>query len=86
MNQMATITSKNQLTLPVELFRKVGFRIGEKVIVSEENGSLKIISAEKLVEELAGSIPMPKEWEGKDIDQIVEEARDEYFKKKYQSK
>ena len=86
MNQMATITSKNQLTLPVELFRKVGFRIGEKVIVSEENGSLKITSAEKLVEELAGSIPMPKEWEGKDIDQIVEEARDEYFKKKYQSK
>lgn len=86
MNQMATITSKNQLTLPAELFRKVGFRVGEKVIVSEENGSLKITSAEKLVEDLAGSIPMPKEWEGKDIDQIVEEARDEYFKKKYQSK
>lgn len=86
MNQLATITSKKQLTLPVELFRKVGFRIGEKVIVSEENGSLKITSAEKLVEELAGSIPMPKEWEGKDIDQIVEEARNEYFRKKYQGK
>ena len=86
MTQMATITSKKQLTLPAELFRQVGFRVGEKVIVSEENGSLKITSAEKLVEELAGSIPMPKEWEGKDVDQIIEEARDEYFKKKFQGK
>lgn len=86
MNQLATITSKKQLTLPAELFRKVGFKVGEKVIVSEENGSLKITSAEKLVEELAGSIPMPKAWKGKNIDQIIEEARDEYFKKKYQGK
>ncbi len=86
MTQMATITSKKQLTIPAELFRKVGFKIGEKVIVSEENGSLKLTSAEKLVEELAGSLPMPKEWEGKDIDRIIDEARDEYYKQKYQGK
>ncbi|MEK7617064.1 MAG: AbrB/MazE/SpoVT family DNA-binding domain-containing protein [Patescibacteria group bacterium] len=86
MSQMATITSKKQLTLPAELFRKAGFRIGERVIVSEENGSLKITSAERLVEELAGSVPMPKKWRGKDIDEIIEEARNEYFSKKYQSK
>ena len=86
MTQIATITSKKQLTLPAELFRQVGFRVGEKVIVSEENGSLKITSAERLVEELAGSVPMPKKWRGKDIDEIIEEARNEYFSKKYQSK
>ena len=57
MSYMATITSKKQLTLPAELFRKVGFRVGQKVIVSEENGQLMLSSAEKLVEELAGSVP-----------------------------
>jgi len=86
MNQLATITSKKQLTLPAALFRRAGLRIGQKVIVSEENGSLKITPAEKLVEELAGSIPMPKEWKDKDMDQIIDEARDEYFKEKYRDK
>lgn len=86
MNQLATITSKQQVTLPVGLFRKAGFKIGQRVIVSEENGRLILTPAEKLVEELAGSIPMPKEWAGKNLDQIIEEARDEYFTEKYQSK
>lgn len=86
MNQMATITSKNQLTLPMELFKKAGLRIGQKVLVSEENGRLTITPAEKLVEELAGSVPIPKKWQGKDIEQIIDEARDEYFKDKYQGK
>lgn len=86
MNQMATITSKKQLTLPAALFKKAGFRIGQKVIVSEENGSLRIESAEALVEKLAGSVPIPKKWQGKNLDQIIDEARDEYFRNKYSPK
>lgn len=86
MNQMATITSKKQLTIPAALFRKAGLEIGQRVIVTEENGSLKITSAERLVEELAGSVPIPKKWQGKDLDQIIDEARDEYYKNKYSSK
>ena len=86
MNQLATITSKKQLTIPAAIFRQAGLAIGQRVIVSEENGSLKITSAERLVEELAGSVPMPKKWKGKDMDEIIEEARNEYFSKKYQSK
>ncbi len=86
MSQMATITSKKQLTIPAAIFRQAGLEIGQRVIVSEENGSLKITPAEKLVEELAGSIPIPKEWEGKDLDQIIDEARDEYYKSKYSPK
>ncbi|OGE19579.1 hypothetical protein A3A14_03040 [Candidatus Daviesbacteria bacterium RIFCSPLOWO2_01_FULL_43_38] len=83
MSYMATITSKKQLTLPAELFRKVGFRVGQKVIVSEENGQLMLSSAEKLVEELAGSVPVPRKWKGKGIGSIINQAKDEYFKEKY---
>ncbi len=86
MSQMATITSKKQLTIPAEVFRKAGLQIGQRVIVSEENGSLKITSAEALVEKLAGSVPIPKKWQGKDLDQIIDEARDEYFRSKYSPK
>ena len=83
MSQLATITSKKQLTLPAELFRKVGFKIGQKVVVSEQNGSITITSAEKLVKDLAGSLPMPKKWQGKSIESIKEEAITEYFRHKY---
>lgn len=83
MTQVATITSKKQLTIPATLFRRVGFKEGQKVIVSEENGSLKITTAEKLIEKLAGSISIPKKWQGRKLDQIIDEARDEYFKNKY---
>ena len=86
MSQMATITSKKQLTLPAALFRKAGLKIGQKVIVSEENGRLLLTPAELLVEELAGSVPMPKKWEGRDIDEIIDEARDAYYKSKYNLK
>lgn len=40
-------------------------------------------AAVALVEELAGSVPMPKEWQGRDIDEIIEEAKNEHFNKKY---
>ena len=86
MSQLATITSKKQLTLPAELFRKVGFKVGQKVVVMEENGSLKISSSERLVEELAGSVPMPKEWEGRDLDQIIDQSTANYIQEKYQKK
>ncbi len=86
MNQMATITSKKQLTIPAHLFYEAGLYIGQKVIVTEENGSLNITPAEKLVEELAGSVPMPKKWRGKKLDHIIEEAKDEYFQEKYSLK
>lgn len=84
MQQIATITSKKQLTLPASLFKKVGFKTGDKVIVSDKNGSLVISSAVKLVEELAGSVSVPIEWKGKDIDEIVKIAKNKYFKEKMQ--
>lgn len=81
MNQIATITSKRQLTIPSHLFKKANFSEGDKVLVREENGELRIKKMRDLVEELGGSLKLPKKWKGKDIDQIIEEAKYEYFKK-----
>lgn len=83
MTQLATITSKKQLTLPSAVFKKAGLRIGQKVIVSEEDGQLLITSAEKLVEKLAGSVSVPARLRGQDIDKAVELSKERYFKNKY---
>lgn len=83
MAQLATITSKKQLTLPAEVFKKANLRIGQKVIVSEEDGNLLITPAEKLVEELAGSVSIPSGLKGKNIDEVIEQAKREYFQNKY---
>lgn len=80
MSTVATITSKKQLTLPSEIFKKAGLRVGEKVVVSEENGRLIITPAERLVEELAGSVPAPENLRGKDINEVIEQAKKRYFR------
>jgi len=80
MNQVATITSKKQLTIPVAIFNKIGLRIGQKVLISEDNGRLLITPAEKLVEELAGILTMPKKWKGKTLNQVIEDSKKEYFR------
>ena len=79
--QTATITSKNQLTLPVDIVRKIGLKMGQKVIVSEEKGKVILTPAGKLVEELAGSLKMPKKWQFKSMEEIIEISKKEYFKK-----
>lgn len=86
LNQGATITSKLQLTIPVKIARKVGIKSGEKVDVSEENGKIVITPMIKLIHELSGSLPMPKEWEGRDLDEIIDEAKEEHFRQKYNRK
>lgn len=83
MSQTATITSKRQITIPSKLFKEIGLKEGEKIIVSEKDGDLVLTPAVKLVKKLAGSIKVPKKWKGKDIDEIIEEAKYEYFRSKY---
>jgi bifunctional DNA-binding transcriptional regulator/antitoxin component of YhaV-PrlF toxin-antitoxin module len=86
MQQVATITSKKQLTLPSKLFKKVGFKIGQKVMIRESEGKLIIASGEKLVDELAGSVPIPKRWQGKDPNWMIDKAKEEYLSKKFKAK
>lgn len=80
MNRIATITSKKQLTIPAGIFNKMGLKIGQKVLVSEDNGHLLITPAEKLVEELAGILAMPRKWQGKTLNHIIEDSKKEYFR------
>ena len=81
MTYTGTITSKRQLTIPAELFRRAGLSKGEKVIFNYHNGSLGIESAAALVERLAGSVPLPKRFRDLAPDQIIDRAKREYFRR-----
>ncbi len=86
MGQSATVTSKMQLTIPMNIARKVGLRSGEKVDVVEKEGQIIITPLRKLVEDLAGSIEVPKELKGKDVDEMIQQAKENYFRSKYSAK
>lgn len=83
MNYIATITSKRQLTIPVALFKKAKFAKGDRVLFEEENGKILLRSATALVEELSGSVKIPKRFYGLDADELIKKAKEEYFNKKY---
>ena len=82
MNKTATITSKRQITIPIKLFKAAKLDKNRKVLVSEKNGEIVITPLQSKVEKLAGSLKMPQQWRGKDIDEIIEESTAEYFRER----
>lgn len=82
MNQSATITSKMQLTIPMVIARKVGLESGDKVTLSEEGGKIILIPMKQLITELSGALSVPKEWRGKDVDMIIQQAKAKHFQHK----
>jgi len=79
---LATITSKRQLTIPVAVFRKAGFRNGQKVLLQEDKGVVKIRPVTSIIEMLAGSVTVPKRFQGRSPNQILKLAKKEYFAKR----
>ena len=82
MPQLVTITSKRQLTIPVELFRKLNLEEGQQLLVYSEDRSIKLEPADGLVEQLAGSIKIPARFKQQSLDKIIAKAKQDRFKNK----
>ena len=83
MSYIATITSKRQLTIPSELFKNTKLSEGDKVLMEEKGGNILLKPAVSLVEELAGSLRVPKRFRGLSEDKMIAKAKKEYFNRKY---
>jgi len=81
MNQMATITSKRQFTIPVSIYDEIGLKQGQKVIVSLENNIIKIEPAINYVNQLAGSLIVPKQYKDIPLEDIIEKSKINHFSK-----
>ncbi len=82
MQQLATITSKRQLTIPMAMYEKMGLHSSQKVFVRSVGNQLIIEPATSLVLSLAGSVHVPNRYKGKSPDEIITIAKREYFQKK----
>ncbi|MGH3090635.1 MAG: AbrB/MazE/SpoVT family DNA-binding domain-containing protein [Rubrobacteraceae bacterium] len=51
-----TVTRKGQVTIPVEVRRKLGVREGDKVVFRMEEGEVKLVRGGSVVERTAGAI------------------------------
>lgn len=79
---LATITSKRQLTIPVELYELFNLSAGEKMLMYRENKLIKMEPATSLVERLAGSVKIPERFKGLSTEKIIQKAKKEHFKNK----
>lgn len=82
MLQTITISAKRQITIPSKLFEKFNLKKGEKLIVDEINGSISLTPAQMIVEDLAGSVSLPKRMQKKSMDEVIRIAKNEYFRSK----
>lgn len=82
MNYLATITSKRQLTIPVELYKLMAFQEGQKVIISKMDEGIRVESALSLVGRLAGSVEIPNKFKNLTLEKMIIKAKKEYFKNK----
>ncbi len=86
MQSVATITSKRQFTIPVSIFKRAKLREKQKVVVREKNGVIMIESPRGAVERLAGSVRIPKKFQGQNLEYVIEKAKEIHFKKKFSLK
>ena len=57
----ATVTSKGQVTIPVEARKKLRIRTGTKLeFVIKDNGRLEIIPLVGSIKDLKGAVPKPE--------------------------
>lgn len=82
MNYTLTLTSKNQVTIPAELVRLWGVGKGHKLSLTLRGRTAELRSAVDDVNELFGSVKVPKRFKGMEIDEMIEKAKIEYFSRK----
>lgn len=80
MTYTATISSKRQITIPAPLYRHLGLSQGDKLVVSVDKEGLKLVSPTQLLDELEGSLSVPAKYQGMDLDELIRQAKADYFK------
>lgn len=82
MTYTATITSKRQITLPASLFSDLGLKKGQKLTITKRGDDLVMSPAISAMYKLMGSVKRPEKYKDMNVDEMIEKAKMEYFKKK----
>ncbi len=79
---LATITSKGQVTIPVEVRRHLGLKQGDKVVfVLEPEGRVRLMAPKyptiESLRGIAGTLPRPMSWQ-----EVKDTAREDHLREK----
>jgi bifunctional DNA-binding transcriptional regulator/antitoxin component of YhaV-PrlF toxin-antitoxin module len=83
-SQSGTLTSKGQITIPSKMIKSANFKKGQKIVFSFVDGKIYLETAINQVNQLAGSLTIPKKYQNIDLDNFIQQSKEEHFaNKKY---
>lgn len=80
MQATISITSKRQATFPKKLLDVLGVKPGDRLIARIEAGTVTLKPAGRGILDIAGTLPKFTIPKGKTLEDMIDEARDEYFR------
>ena len=88
MMEVAKITNRGQITIPIDIRKKLGVREGDKVIFLEDKGKIVVANAAKLAfanirEAFKGEAERLNIKDEKDVVNLVDEIRTDIWEKQY---
>jgi len=88
--ELARLSSKGQITIPIEIRKKLNLKEGDKVLFLEENGKIVIANSSLVaLREFQQAMEGEAEKQGlrseEDVNKLVKEIRTELWKEKYEN-
>ena len=86
--EVAKITSRGQVTIPIDIRRKLGVKEGDKIIFAEDNNRIFVANAAKIAfanmrAAFAGEAERLGLTDEQDVVVLVDEVRGEMWKERY---
>jgi len=85
MPEIATVTSKGQVTLPASLRRRLGIQEGSRLVFLESGGELRVLKEQEIESVFKVFDDRRREMglKRKDVDRLVKEARARVWRRHY---
>jgi antitoxin PrlF len=86
---VAKISSKGQITIPIEIRRKLGLKEGDKVVFVEQNNNVILLNSNKLAfeefqKDMAGEAEKAGIKSEQDVVNAVKEVRKQIWEERYE--
>jgi len=86
--EVAKITSRGQITIPIDIRKKLGVHEGDKVIFIEDQGRIIVVNAAKIAfanmrKAFSGEAERLGLKDERDVVELVDEVRKEMWKERY---
>jgi AbrB family looped-hinge helix DNA binding protein len=88
--ELARVSSKGQITIPIEIRKKLKLKEGDKVLFAEENGNIFVLNASLVaLKEIQENMKDEAEKQylnsEEDVNDYVEKVREEKWEQKYEN-